>query len=636
MPSDTTNPDQELPLQAKARNTNLWLSYDGTPLGSGPDATMIEAPVLRTHTVGLCLWAAVAVVLVLQVVLYSRRGDVDGFVNHIEQHNDTDCHDWEYDCYFGHEGRITVALTFSGLGFIDDLRLCLQTPEQHPEHWLTGIASPVHREHHTAHVYARTTLHQRALGMSTFVLCFVGYTAINFDSCATRYLTLLGLLPMHVVFASTVAWGLFYDTPVDESMQVRAQQVKWLQAFAWAEADKERLIKERACRITTPKPEPMFCFQTAVNMWYFSALVYHYKQPNQAKTTSRDVLDHKQLAIQIALGSPIRRSGTLPHIVRTVSIASSAEGLQAFSRQDSLSDRSDSIPSASSSMPLGITRSALMGMQSSRSLPGNISRSGILQAAPSRDSESDTASQADSHPEASQPGQPEAEAQPEAERGMQQEDSVRKDDDAPLSPRPGRLQRLMKLLRPAKRKAGNPANDEAVVMCCGCLDNEWADGGCSRCRLSGFQLWLQSVCDLFSCATLRPVCDCCATDFCLELRNPSKGEEDMLSDLSPAALQPQGPKPSSDITPSSGVPESPFAAQRFGRPVSGADLGDELATRPSLPSQGSGSGLTSAFSLAQASSMRSRRRAYEKRKARRKQKQDFLLDLALSLYNLHR
>ena len=143
-------------------------------------------------------------------------------------------------------------------------------------------------------------------------------------------------------------------------------------------------------------------------------------------------------------------------------------------------------------------------------------------------------------------------------------------------------------------------------------------------------------------------------DFCLEVHQPSRTEEDLLSDLalgdSHTRLSQQqhtdGSNHPSDLSVASTVPESPFAT--LGRVAEGGEAASP-SQRPTKEGSGEASEnfakaplnstlsgtLTAAFSAAQTSSMRSRRRAYEKR-ARRRKKQDYLLDLALCLYNLHR
>ena len=60
----------------------------------------------------------------------------------------------------------------------------------------------------------------------------------------------------------------------------------WLQEFAWTEAEKEERLHVRcssnACCSAEDRSnlsnEPMFCMETAMNMLYWSALVYDYEE----------------------------------------------------------------------------------------------------------------------------------------------------------------------------------------------------------------------------------------------------------------------------------------------------------------------------------------------------------------------
>ena len=69
-----------------------------------------------------------------------------------------------------------------------------------------------------------------------------------------------------------------------------ARQI-WLQEFAWTEREKPKKLVARNAGETSSgsteglqllreklAQEPMFCFETAMNMLYWSALVYDYKQ----------------------------------------------------------------------------------------------------------------------------------------------------------------------------------------------------------------------------------------------------------------------------------------------------------------------------------------------------------------------
>lgn len=57
----------------------------------------------------------------------------------------------------------------------------------------------------------------------------------------------------------------------------------WLQEFAWTEAEKLHKWKTRAgnLRLTSAalhdlNKEPMFCFESAIKLYYYSHIIYHY------------------------------------------------------------------------------------------------------------------------------------------------------------------------------------------------------------------------------------------------------------------------------------------------------------------------------------------------------------------------
>ena len=58
----------------------------------------------------------------------------------------------------------------------------------------------------------------------------------------------------------------------------------WLQEFAWTEEEKAERLSIRSSSGVCPdtndglSKEPMFCFETAMNMLYWSALVYDYEE----------------------------------------------------------------------------------------------------------------------------------------------------------------------------------------------------------------------------------------------------------------------------------------------------------------------------------------------------------------------
>ncbi len=60
----------------------------------------------------------------------------------------------------------------------------------------------------------------------------------------------------------------------------------WLQEFAWTEEDKEEDMKNRSQSkdklskkdADSLQKQPMFCMETAINMFYWSVLVYDHEE----------------------------------------------------------------------------------------------------------------------------------------------------------------------------------------------------------------------------------------------------------------------------------------------------------------------------------------------------------------------
>ena len=58
----------------------------------------------------------------------------------------------------------------------------------------------------------------------------------------------------------------------------------WLQEFAWTEADKPIKLQARSIMVpNNPKlaRQPIFCFQTMLNLLYWSCFVYDHKKVSQ-------------------------------------------------------------------------------------------------------------------------------------------------------------------------------------------------------------------------------------------------------------------------------------------------------------------------------------------------------------------
>ncbi len=63
----------------------------------------------------------------------------------------------------------------------------------------------------------------------------------------------------------------------------------WLQQFSWTEAGKlgkleqrRRLAQENSAAREALEREPMFCFETAIKLYYFSHIIYYYEKVQAA------------------------------------------------------------------------------------------------------------------------------------------------------------------------------------------------------------------------------------------------------------------------------------------------------------------------------------------------------------------
>ena len=66
----------------------------------------------------------------------------------------------------------------------------------------------------------------------------------------------------------------------------------WLQEFAWTEAEKLRRLKDRSSNLRMTSivreevdREPMFCFETAIKLYYFSHIIYFYDKVRNCGNT---------------------------------------------------------------------------------------------------------------------------------------------------------------------------------------------------------------------------------------------------------------------------------------------------------------------------------------------------------------
>ncbi|KAK9790954.1 hypothetical protein WJX73_010669 [Symbiochloris irregularis] len=324
----------------RARKTNLWLDKNGKHLGKTPDCTMDYAPAVRANLAGIVVWWIIAMLLVLLIALDQfgvgtdrHPSDLSDLVVPSSQIGQPDCHNWDYICTWGpHVKAISTVLILSFVLYVVLFFAYLTRT-------FAQLRTRPKREHHVAHAYARTALHFHAVCVIFFVLCTIVYFFVEFDTCQTRYLHWLGLLPMHICYGIIAAWAMYCNAPVGSSSYHRRMQLG-LQQFAWTEEDKgpqlqlrQRILAGSQRVLAGSQKEPMFCFETAVKLYYFSHLVYCYQRAIHTAFQESETEKAEKEKVVLELAS----SDVLPETQLHASPSISTQHLQLSRRANLLS-----------------------------------------------------------------------------------------------------------------------------------------------------------------------------------------------------------------------------------------------------------------------------------------------------------
>jgi hypothetical protein len=125
----------------------------------------------------------------------------------------------------------------------------------------------------------RLQVRQRSIAFAFFIATIVVYFYVRRGSLAALILSLYGLTPMQVVNTVVVIAQAYLASPKKPEQKAILQV--WLQEFAWTEADIPRKRSERVSSLPDDSfegfcmdCEPLFCFETAVKLMYWSFLAY--------------------------------------------------------------------------------------------------------------------------------------------------------------------------------------------------------------------------------------------------------------------------------------------------------------------------------------------------------------------------
>ncbi|KAL6766612.1 hypothetical protein ACKKBG_A36695 [Auxenochlorella protothecoides x Auxenochlorella symbiontica] len=126
----------------------------------------------------------------------------------------------------------------------------------------------------------------RSLFVVVILLTLIVYSLINYNTCGSINLASLGYLPMHIAMSVVVVVQAYHATPKRPS-DASILRV-WLQEFSWTEGSLEANKKERSSSLPASAAgqareldaEPMWCFETAMKLNYWTFLCYDYKELN--------------------------------------------------------------------------------------------------------------------------------------------------------------------------------------------------------------------------------------------------------------------------------------------------------------------------------------------------------------------
>ncbi|KAL0023014.1 hypothetical protein WJX79_008349 [Trebouxia sp. C0005] len=138
-------------------------------------------------------------------------------------------------------------------------------------------------------VYNTLQLWLRLAVMTFLMLCIVLLWLINPGWCPSQQFSWLGLMPMQIVMTATTAVLCYAATPNTPQEHVAASSV-WLQEFAWTEADKPVKLEARSMMAPndpTLARQPIFCFQTMMNLLYWSCFVYDHARMSPSARASK-------------------------------------------------------------------------------------------------------------------------------------------------------------------------------------------------------------------------------------------------------------------------------------------------------------------------------------------------------------
>ncbi|KAK9814194.1 hypothetical protein WJX72_002000 [[Myrmecia] bisecta] len=275
-------------LLITASNTTPWLDRQGKPRGRS-DATLADAPV-TVHTPKLMLWTAYEVLLIVAYAYQAPRpADLPADIPwppHVVPSNCAEPHPF---CNTDPVNTTLVGVICALILFylLVSMLLVVQS--------LRRVTRRPYEDYRMANISLRLQLKLRGPAVLLYVASMICLALIGLGSCHSYLFIWLGPVPMQIVQSTVAAVAARISAPRcvlgdkdDPVLQV------WLQEHAWCERDIERRKVIRRSSVPgnhTLDDEPMFCFETAFKMFYWSGLVYSFQEADdpEAVDTARSL-----------------------------------------------------------------------------------------------------------------------------------------------------------------------------------------------------------------------------------------------------------------------------------------------------------------------------------------------------------
>ncbi|KAK9802002.1 hypothetical protein WJX73_009255 [Symbiochloris irregularis] len=256
----------------KAHSFNLWVDKKGRSKGDRPDAMVHDAPFLKTHWWLGLLWLFGLGIKIAVVQEYQKGSKYPPPSQEAEPGKA--CGELAWNCQ-ARTRQIAVLVLATALFLV---YVCLFL--YYVWRSFRQLSTRPYRDYRMANMAVRFSMRTRSVALTFFILCLIVYDMVQFNNCSSWAADSLGYLPMHIVFTCLFCVEAFCGMPREPNDEKHLLQA-WLQEFAWTEA--EKLSKYKARGSSLPENhninrEPMFCFETAIKMYYYAHLVYDYEQ----------------------------------------------------------------------------------------------------------------------------------------------------------------------------------------------------------------------------------------------------------------------------------------------------------------------------------------------------------------------